>query len=77
MENLDIGFWIQILLYAVSFGTMYGTLQTRLKYMEEKLDKHNHLVERMYAVEGRCNASEHDISDMKQDIKEIKDIISK
>lgn len=45
--------------------------------MEEKLDKHNHLVERMYTVEGRCNTSDHDISDMKQDIKEIKDIISK
>lgn len=30
---------------------MYGTIKTRLNYLEKKLDKHNHVVERMYAAE--------------------------
>lgn len=30
---------------------MYGTIKTRLNYLEKKLDKHNNVVERMYKAE--------------------------
>ena len=44
-------FWIQMIVYGASFGTAVGAFTTRLKYIEDKLDKHNQLVERMYLLE--------------------------
>lgn len=46
-----IGLLIQLCAYGVSFGTIYGTVTTRLKYLEQKVDKHNQVVERTYALE--------------------------
>jgi hypothetical protein len=39
--------------------------QYRLKMLEEKVDKHNNLIERTYKLEGRMNEAEHDIRDLK------------
>lgn len=49
--TLSIEFWIQLLVYGVSFGTFVGVVKTKLSYIEKKLDKHNNLVERMYSLE--------------------------
>ena len=38
----------------------------RLQQLEEKVNKHNNLVERTYALEGRMTEVEHDIRDMKE-----------
>lgn len=52
-------------------GTIGGIMATqklvmyRLQKLEEKVDKHNKLIERTYALEGRMNEAEHDIRDMK------------
>ena len=40
--------------------------QYRLQQLEEKVNKHNHLVERMTKLEGRVTETEHDIRDIKQ-----------
>ena len=40
--------------------------QYRLQMREEKGNKHNHMVERTYALEGRMTEVEHDIRDMKE-----------
>ena len=50
--------WIQIIVYAVSVGCLYGALSTRLKELEKKVDVHNHLVERMYRAEMKINILE-------------------
>lgn len=47
---------IQIIVYVASFGMAIGVFKTRLNYMEKKLDKHNHLVERMVVVEQSCKS---------------------
>ena len=44
-------FWIQMIAYGVTFGTFAGIVKTKLKYIEDKLDKHNSLVERTYKLE--------------------------
>lgn len=49
---------IQLLTYAVSIGCLYGGIVQRLKNLETKVDKHNHLVERMYKVEARVKLLE-------------------
>ena len=38
-----IGLLIQLVVYGVSIGTIYGIMRTRLDYIEKKLDKHNKL----------------------------------
>lgn len=40
-------------------------LDYRLSQIEAKQDKHNHVIERMYNLEGRMNEAEHDIRDLK------------
>ncbi len=49
--DFDPQFWVQILIYAVSFGVVYGQITTRIKYLEQKVDKHNQVVERMAVAE--------------------------
>lgn len=39
--------------------------QYRLKKLEEKVDKHNSVIERTYRLEGRMTEAEHDIRDLK------------
>ena len=37
----------------------------RLEQLEEKVNKHNQIVERTYKLEGRMQEAEHDIRDLK------------
>lgn len=56
-------------------GTLAGTfggivtsnklITYRIERLEEKVNKHNNLVERTYKLEGRVNEAEHDIKDLK------------
>ncbi len=40
--------------------------QYRLKRLEEKVQAHNHLIERTFKLEGRMTEAEHDIRDLKR-----------
>lgn len=52
-------------------GTLTGSMlsgkltQFRLKALEEKVDKHNHLIERTYVLEGQ-------MAQVRQEIRELK-----
>lgn len=37
----------------------------RIERLEEKVNKHNNIIERTFALEGRMNEAEHDIKDLK------------
>lgn len=39
--------------------------QYRLGQLEEKVNKHNSIVERTYTLEGRVTEMEHDVRDLK------------
>lgn len=55
-------------------GSLFGVLaaqkltQYRLAQLEEKVNKHNNLVERTYVLEGQMTEVQHDIRDIKQKI---------
>ena len=55
-------------------GSLFGVLaaqkltQYRLSQLEEKVNKHNNLIERTYKLEGRMDEAEHDIRDIKNRI---------
>ena len=52
-------------------GSFLGAIATsrltqyRLQKLEEKVSRHNHLIERTYKLEGRMDEAEHDIRDLK------------
>ncbi len=56
-------------------GTLTGSLlgvitaqkltQYRLGQLEEKVNKHNSIIERTFRLEGRMDEAEHDIRDLK------------
>ena len=43
--------------------------QFRLQRLEEKVDKHNSVIERTFKLEGRMTEVEHDIRDLKGSAK--------
>ncbi len=45
--------------------TSQKLIEYRLKQLEEKVNKHNQIVERTFALEGRMNEAEHEIRDLK------------
>lgn len=55
--NFSPEFAVQIATYIGTFGIVYGGLSARLKELEKKMDKHNSLIERMYAVEGKVETA--------------------
>lgn len=44
-------FWVQILIYAVSFAATFGSVLSRLKHLEKKMDRHNNAMERLAKLE--------------------------
>lgn len=53
-------------------GSLFGVLAAqkltryRLSQLEEKVSRHNNLIERTYRLEGRMDEAEHDIRDLKK-----------
>lgn len=53
-------------------GSLFGVLaaqkltQYRLGQLEEKVNKHNNLIERTFKLEGQMQEAEHDIQDLKK-----------
>ena len=63
-------------MYGVSIGVIYGTVKTRLNYIEKKLDKHNNVVERVYKLEQdqavimeKQSVANHRIHDLEEETK--------
>lgn len=65
-----------IIISVISFiGTCVGTIggilasskliNFRLAELEEKVKKHNNIIERTYILEGKMTEAEHDIRDLK------------
>ena len=66
----------EIVIALLSFaGTLAGSLlgvltaqkltQYRLSQLEEKVNRHNNLIERTYKLEGQMEECRHDIKDLK------------
>lgn len=66
--TLDVQFWLQILIYALSFGAMWGNFSTRLNYLEKKMDKHNDLQSRMAVVEASAKSAHHRLDEMHEEV---------
>lgn len=53
-------------------GALFGVIasnkltQYRIQKLEEKVDKHNNLIERTYILEGQVSELQHDVRDLKE-----------
>lgn len=58
-------------LTGTAIGSVVGIITSqkltefRLKQLEDKVQKHNEMVERTFRLEGRMDEAEHDIRDLK------------
>lgn len=56
-------------------GSLFGVLaaqkltQYRIAQLEEKVSRHNNLIERTFRLEGRMDEAEHDIRDLKKAVQ--------
>jgi hypothetical protein len=64
--NFSNEFWVQIVIYALSFGTVYGSFRTKLNYLEKKMDKYNNMQERMIMAEQSVKSAHHRIDEINQ-----------
>lgn len=69
MGSISIEFWIQIVIYAISFGVLYGQLQAKIKYIEKQLEKHNNFIERLYRLEESTRQAHSRIDDLREDLR--------
>lgn len=44
-------------------------IKKEIQDLSERVNKHNNLIERMYRCEDRLNIVEHDIADIRDDVK--------
>lgn len=70
MPQFSSEFWTQIVLYAVSVGAIYGGLTYRIKSLEEKVNRHNSLIERMYKVEESAKSAHRRIDELREEVME-------
>lgn len=68
-----IGLLIQLVVYGVSIGVIYGVMRTRLDYIEKKLDKHNNVAERVYKLEADSSKILEKISVENNRIKDLEE----
>ena len=66
MPEFSAEFWIMLITYAATFGMTYGRITTRLKYLEDKMDKHNNDIERLTIVEQSTKSAHHRIDEIKE-----------
>ena len=50
----------------VSIYKVSGLMQYRLSQLEQKVDKHNGMVERTFKLEGAVQELQHDVRDLKK-----------
>ncbi len=67
MPQFSGEFWMQLVLYGLSVGVLYGGIRAQLKNLEEKVNKHNNLIERMYRVEESVKSAHKRLDEIRED----------
>ena len=70
---MDNSIWVAVLsLVGTGIGSLAGILTAnklvnyRLEQLEDKVNKHNNVIDRTYKLEARMSEAEHDIGDLKK-----------
>lgn len=60
---------IQIMEVNSNYDKSTALIKKEIQDLSERVNKHNNLIERMYKCEDRLNIVEHDIADIRDDVK--------
>ena len=60
---------MQIAAVNANYDKSTALIQAQINELSERVNKHNNLIERMYKCEAKLNLIEHDITDIKDDMK--------
>ena len=60
---------MQIAAVNANYDKSTALIQAQINELSERVNKHNNLIERMYKCEDRLNLMEHDIKDIRDDMK--------
>ena len=60
---------MQIAAVNANYDKSTALIKKEIQDLSERVNKHNNLIERMYKCEDRLNIVEHDIQDIKDDVK--------
>lgn len=63
MSNLLIEIIVMCIGYIVSIITNSKVIETRIKSLEKKVDKHNNVVERTFILEGKVHEIERELNE--------------
>lgn len=61
MDTALIATIISIVVQIIGVGIFIGVINTKISYLEKKMDKHNCLLERMVVVEQSSKSAHHRI----------------
>jgi len=67
--DLSTEFWLQIIIQIIFLAFFAGIVWTKLNYIEEKQDKHNKLIERMYHAEESIHQAHDRIDGLCEDVR--------
>ena len=59
-------FWIQIIVYLLPLGVTFGSVLTRIKQLEKKMDKHNNLIERLTRCEESTKSAHNRLNEINE-----------
>jgi len=68
--SLSIEFWLQVGVQIVALSFFAGIVWTKLNYLEDKQDKHNDLIGRMYIVEESAKSAHRRLDEVSSKLDE-------
>lgn len=68
MPQLSVEFWMQLVIYGLSVGVIYGGIRTQIKELTDKVNKHNNLIERMFKAEESVKSAHRRIDELRQEV---------
>jgi len=68
--GLSIEFWLQVGVQIVALSFFAGIVWTKLNYLEDKQDKHNELIGRMYIVEESAKSAHRRLDEVSSKLDE-------
>ena len=68
--GLSIEFWLQVGVQIVALSFFAGIVWTKLNYLEDKQDKHNELIGRMYIVEESAKSAHRRLNEVSSKLDE-------
>ena len=66
--EFDVSFWVQMIVYAVTFAFTFGTMSQQIKQLTKSVEKHNSIVERTFKVEASTASAHKRLDEMRAEI---------